>query len=202
LYDNLDDLKSKLQGTIIYYKGQACWVKDCGVNDVDETGVPTAYYLKLTNRKKNSMSVLLNDPDLNYMHFKLGYCNYDGYAVFIHRKPVKQYKQGLKGDQIDWKCATAPIHINFDFNFNSHICDMLEGVYPTAKYVADALKYQLSSNKAFHPNFAMSYDTVHEDYILEYKGVKVGFSQDLKNITLKEKFSYIREALVEAIGYV
>lgn len=202
LYDNLDDAKSKLLQTIIYHKGLAVYVKDVqGELDPVKGETYINYILKVQGLdKKGMIAVKLDDPDLNYMNFKLGYSNHQGSAIYWFRKPVKQYKQGLRGDQVQCRTSNPNFYGGVAFEFNHNIAAMLEGKYPSIEDVRDAVKLQAAGTVAFHPNFAVGYDDVHNDFILEYKANKIGHTPDFKNIQIIDKFAFVRESLMEAIG--
>lgn len=202
LYDNLDDVKSKLLQTIIYHKGQTVYVKSVEGELDPVTGVTYInYILKVQGLdKKGLVTVKLDDPDLNYMNFKLGYANLHGVAVYWFRKPVKQYKQGLRADQVQQRTSNPNQFVAAEFQLNHQIAAMLEGKYPSIEHVREAVKLQNAGTVAFHPNFAVGYDDVHNDFILEYKANKIGHTPDFKNIQIIDKFAFVRESLMEAIG--
>ena len=202
LYDNFDDCKSKLLGTIIYYKGQAVYVKDIQP-EPDPTGTfYVDYSLKIAHVDKRGMTdVKLSDPDLNFMEYQLGYANFQGTALYWYRKPVKQYKQGLKAEQLNYKIAN-PNHVLHEhpFSFNRSVINMLEGRYPSIEGAKDLLKAGAAGVLAFHKDFAFAYNDVFEAYELEYKGVKIGHTADLVNVNLTDKYAYVKEALMEAVA--
>lgn len=201
LYDNLEDCRHKLVGTIIYYKGEAVFVKDVMVPDLDAEGAPTGYILRLSRRNTRSLeSVPLESPDLNYLHFKLGYANVRGFSPYFYRKPIKQYRQGLRQDQLSWRLSSRYFADDGDiFRFSNETCDMLEGKYPPLENCVEIIRRDLCTTMAFSPTFALNYESVHNDYLIEYKGVKIGYSPDLKNFNLDDKFTFVRESLMEAL---
>lgn len=204
LYDNLDDCKSKLLQTIILYKGKAAYVKDV-MSIVDEAKgeyIHGDYWLKVAFATKSPMAnVKLSDPNLNYMTFQLGYSNFHGSAVYWYRKPVKQYKQGLKNDQVAYRVANYALQVpDLSFTFSNPIVSMLEGEYPSLAKCSQDLREERASSLAFHKDFALSYNPVFNAFELEYKGAKIGHTPDFVNVNLTDKYAYVKEALMEAIG--
>lgn len=202
LYDNVDDLKSKLVGTIIYYKDEPVYVRDANVLEADGAGNPTNYYLKLAFiDRRNHQTVNLADPGLNYQQFKIGYCNINGIAVYWFRKAVKQYRQGLKSDQLHYSISNPRLNMGFELQFSRPVVQMLSGIYPSVDEAIEVLQGDVGvSNIAFNRHFAMSFDAVHKDYILEYKGTYVAHSPNMKNITFINNFGYVKESLMEVLG--
>ena len=77
---------------------------------------------------------------------------------------------------------------------------MLEGVYPSYSQVESALRGNEIRIGAFDRNFAASFDELHEDIIIEYKGVIVGHSVGKKEFRLKPIHEHLQESLMEAVG--
>lgn len=201
LYDNLEDAKAKLVQTIAMYDGRAVYIKD--VTPVD--GDNADYWVRINViDQRNTMLIQLSDPKFNYMQFKLGYANCSNGAMYWYRKAQKQYKQGLKNDQLCCKSSSLGVMHDMQFTFNSDICRMLENRYPSVSEVRslilNAMQYGGPQVFAFHSEFAMSFDNIHKDYIIEYKGTKVGHTPDFVNINFADDYAYIKEALTEALG--
>lgn len=197
LYDILDDAKNKLVGTIVYYKGKAVFVKDVQPMDTDD-GVKYVVYMANLNGGKR-MTALLDDPDLNYMNFNLGYANAHGYACWWFRHPMRQYAQGLKAGQLG-RVASRREFYDMGFNYNGSICKMLENSYPKFQEIEKELKDEDQLAIAFHRDFAASWDKVHRDMIIEYKGRLIGHSTNLKDFELMDEYKYLTEALKEAVA--
>lgn len=203
LYDNFDDVKTKLGQTIIYYKGQAVFVKDIQPIPNEAGDIYIDYTLSIAFQdKRNMQKVKLSDVDnLNYLKYQLGYANFHGTAIYWYRKPVKQYKQGLKADQMHYKIADGnQMMQDQPWNFNRPVIDMLEGRYPTFKEAKELIKMGVAKVLAFHKDFAFSHNPVFDEFELEYKGVKIGHTPDFVNINLTDKYAYVKEALMEAVA--
>lgn len=198
-YDNLEDARSKLMGTYCLYNDKAVNVK--GVNIAPgqhaDTGVYVVYGTYMTSGKEFNCS--LDDPKFNCSDFNIGYVNRHTSAAWFYRNPAKQYKQGLRYDQVGLKCSNRQYGM-MDFKSGKAVAAMLENTYPSFQEAVKLLKDQEANIIAFHRNFAMTYDRVHEDFILEYKGVNIGYTSNLEEFKLLNEHGHLYESLKEAIG--
>jgi hypothetical protein len=194
-YDNLEDAKTKLVGTYAYYKDEAVLVKDIILMDNQKYGVKV---LKLGAR--TSTVIFLHDPDFNFMKFNLGYSNHQHSSVWWYRIPAKQYRQGLKAEYVKRRATNQVYEIQTDFSFSKPIVNMLQNIYPSFEETQQALKDELVTIMAFHKDFALTYDRIHTDFIVEYKGVSIGCLNSPKEMKLMEPYQFVTEALKEAIA--
>lgn len=193
LYDNLEDVKGKLLSTYVMFKGTTAYVKDV------KTKGGNKYILYLQRSGTNEVvPVQLNDPDLNYTRYNLGYANYHGCAVWWTRQPIKQWQQGLKQGQLKWYCSKANMDFNPSIGFNLATFSMLENNYPKLPTVLDLVK-GTENSMAFHRDFAVSWDKMHSDFILAHKGRDVAHFKNLEEIELLDEFSYLFESIKEAV---
>jgi hypothetical protein len=201
-YDNLEDAKSKLYGTIVYYEDTPVYVK--GVfNGVDAVpgGKENDFYLQVTDNlvgKKHSIKPVV-DPKFNFTKFNLGYANHKTSAAWWYRMPLKQYRQGLKSDQLRFHASEKAMGMGGQFSFNGAMCinDMLMNVYPNIEVAEkEARDADYTRVVAFHKNFAMSYDHIHKDMILEYKGQVIGYIAG-GNFHLIDECEHLHESLKE-----
>lgn len=199
LYDNVEDANSKLGGTYFYHGKYAVYCKSVSM-DEGMNFEPKYCNLRLIPRNQKGFITNLDDPDLNFMKFNIGYCNHGTYAGFWSRNPIKQYKQGLRPDQMKFQVAKKEWQGLQNFNFNRHICDMMENQYPSAKEVEKPVRDGEVTNMAFHKDFAVSFDSIHKDFLLEYKGRIIGYSHDMHNFNFSDDDAYLRESLMEALG--
>ena len=202
LYDNFEDCKTKLSGTYVYYDGKAAFVKDV-FNWVDEhTGAQTGEYGLgiITSNSRNRSAVKLSDPKLNYMDFNLGYANYGDAAVWWFRIPNKQYSQGLRYNQLGRYSTSMAHYQNAELNWSKPSIDMLENRYPKFSLAEEWVKTDKAAVQAFHKDFAISWEPVHKDLILEYKGKQVGHFTDPKHINLLDEYKHLTEAIREAVA--
>lgn len=197
-YDNYEDAKNKLGQTFCLYKGKAFTVS--GVYPVDGAKIedPKFYVQGKHMRGRASLGgILLEDPDFNCSDYNIGYINQHGVAAWFYRVPMKQYKQGLRHDQVGIRCSNPGFH-GIEFKHGPYLGQMLENDYPDFKKAAQLLLDGECALIAFNRNFAMSRDNIHKDFILEYKGGQIGFSPNLEDFKLMPEHEHLLEALKEA----
>lgn len=214
IYDNLEDVRAKLNGTMCYYKGKAIYIKECydaaqmyeagafakGYNE-DKKPKAGEYCIGAVNvGGRVKMYFLLTDPDFNYQDFQIGYANHPGAAVYWYRQPIKQYRQGLKDGQVGCNVSQPGYKGAFRFEFGKPIAEMMEGRYPKFNDAVSTVKSGEHVIVAFHPCFAVSWDKVHEDVILEYKGRCIAHGTNHQNFKLMEECGHLTEAVKEALA--
>jgi hypothetical protein len=195
-FDNLDDVISKFTGTVCMYDDKAAIVKSAHLSPEDQSQYVLIVQTSVAARGK---TIKLLDPAFKYTNFNLGYANNGPYASWWYRRPAKQYRQGLKADQMYCRISDRNMESGH-FNFNGPFIRMLENTYPTLESAHAAIKDQVSTVCAFNKDFAVSWDSMHEDFIVEYRGTKIGVSQNLKEFKLREEHRYLTEALMEVIA--
>lgn len=192
LYDNLDDARTKLNATLCMYNGNAVQVKEIAP---DDDGMP---YTALTKSVKNIIPFFnLDDEDFNCTQFNVGYTNNDGVATWWCRRPLRQYRQGLRYDQMMEMGSSPGYRQRFKFDWCGPVISMLENNYPDLETCEKRLKDKLVLNIAFHKDFAASWDDIHDDMVIEYKANKIGMSHKFKKFKLLNEFEYLTETLVE-----
>jgi hypothetical protein len=199
IYDNLEDSRQKLIGTYCLYDGKAVMIKN--VNDDDNAG-PAKYKVSASTIFNGRMAHFeLADPKFNFQNLNIGYvARADGFAaIWYYRKPLRQYRQGLRSDQVGMKFSSRRF-ADVGFNDYKSVAAMLENKYPNFKEVSDRLRANEIIIGAFHKNFAASFDDIHEDVIIEYKGVRVGHSTHPSKFQLVPNYEFLKEHLQEAIA--
>lgn len=195
-FDNVEDARAKLNGTYCYFKGQAIIVKN--VEKHPENG---RYYMRTTNLNGGvGPTVFTDDPDFNCYDYNLGYVNWMHSVVWYYRAPARQYRQGLRSDQVRSICANGDGRDRAGFAASQNLANMLENVYPRAeevKHLIESGEYQVV---AFHKNFAAKWDRIHGDFIVEYKGKLIGHTKDFHDFKLMEEYVHLTEAIREAVG--
>ena len=202
-FDNIDDVQSKFHQTICYYENKVVLVKGANLR-ADNFGNPlmTKFDLVIAHYQAKNKTIGLEDPKFNYTEYNLGYANSGLYSIWWYRKPVKQYKQGLRPEQMGFS-ASIEIYDKIDpFGFHKSCVDMLENNYPDLNAIEKPLRDTAVNTIAFHKDFALSFDRIHEDFILEYKGNKIGAStnKSLSEFRLLSEYKHLAEALQEATG--
>lgn len=193
-FDILEEVNSKFLGTVVLFDKKAALVKESAYTE-------NGFVLFLqTQGSRSYTSVALNDPALNYKNYQIGYVNGGHYASWWYRKPHKQWKQGLQGNQMGWRVSGQNGQAHDNFGFTKPFINMLEGVYPDIEQAKKALIDKTMKALAFHKDFALSYDDIHDDFIIEYHAVKIGASLDreLKQFKIIPEARHLIEALQEA----
>lgn len=196
-FDNIDDVNSKFLGTICYYEKMPVLIKASMPSNEE----PGGFALNVTNPGGRNKFVQLNDPLFDYKNFNIGYANQGPVAVWWYRKPLRQYHQGLKKSQMGFKLAIGDYGMEEQFNYSKPYINMLKNVYPELPQCEMWLKTDHLKSVAFHKDFAVSWDEIHKDFILEYRGKKVGNSigANLKDYKLVDNADYLKEALHGAL---
>jgi hypothetical protein len=202
-FDNLADLQAKFDTSIVMYGGKACVVKQ-SLHQLDPAGnhIKEQYMFVVCAYGGRNKTVKLEDPLLSWKDYNIGYANTKQTAAWWYRVPLKQFRQGLRREQMGY-LHPSPYHMpNENFGMNKQFVSMLENDYPSLDQCEQILKDQVSETIAFHKNFALSWDDLHEDFILECKGKRVGVSINncLTEYRLKPEFGYLAESLQEAIA--
>ena len=199
-YDNIEDVKTKLLGTFVYYDGVPVLIKD-----IQHGVVPGTFELMFAKSilgGRGHDTKLLTDPGFNFTRFNLGYANHNSGAYWWYRVPGKQYQQGLKANQMNYKCTMS--HAGggmIIFKSGSPVDSMLRNDYPdfdlAHKSAVNGADEGLTV--AFHKDFAVSWDKIHKDLILEYKGKLIGHMPG-NEIKLIDEFEHLYESCKEAVG--
>ncbi len=193
VFDNLDDVQTKFSGTICYYDDKAVLVKSASV----PLEKPGQYFLGICALNGRAKPIELTDPKFRYRDYNLGYANVGVYSVWWYRRPIRQYSQGLKRNQMGY--LTSGIMPDDSFNFARPYTAMLENSYPSIDDCQKLLVDQKAQVVAFHRDFALSQDIIHNDFILEYRSKKIGATTASRKLRLSKEANYLREALKEAI---
>lgn len=196
-FDLLEDVTQKFLSTVVLYEKKAALVKHVSVSPLKADKY--VVHLAMVNARIIKI-VETNDPALDYKNYQIGYCNGGSYASWWYRKPHKQWSQGLKGNQLGWRVSSPGGNAHDSFSFSKPFNNMLEGIYPDIETVKKALIDKTSIALAFHKDFALSYDDIHDDFVLEYHGTKIGASIDreLKQFKIMPEARHLIEALQEA----
>lgn len=199
-FDNLDDVNSKFAGTIIYFEKEPVVVKNGAPSAVHE-GKFDLHITGLNNRIK---AVPLDDPGVRYRDYNLGYANHGAHTAWYYRRAVRQYRQGLKRDQLGYRVSNSSYEMETQggaFQYSGAFIDMLVDKYPHREQIKELLVDNKAYAVAFHRDFALAYDVLHEDFILEYRGTKIGCSinKKLSEYKLLAEHNHLRESLQEAL---
>lgn len=199
-FDNLDDVISKFGSTICYYDKKAVLVKTA-VPHPEQLNKFQVHLSPIGGRYK---LVDLDDPAFDYKNFNIGYANAGTFAAWWYRKPTKQYQQGLKKSQLGVKASpkNGVFAIEEGFTFSKPYVSMLENIYPDPGVCANILADKKMTVVGFHRDFALGWDDLHQDHVLEYRGTKIGVSinKTLTKYRLIAEARHLHEALEEALA--
>lgn len=196
LYDTVEDAKAKLASTLCYYDKDAVQVRDVLLSEDGEKKILVC----LQSRKwKSYKYVPISDPKFRFNRYNLGYAQHKVVAIWWVRLPHKQWKQGLRPDQMQSFCAQTSLREYARFGFDNPVIDMMENIYPSAEECLKVVKDERANSATFHKDFAVSWDRLHGDAIIEYRGKNVGTSHDMKKFTLMPEYKYVNEAMLEAL---
>lgn len=172
IYDRLSDIRMRLEGTLVRYKGQPVYIEQAFETDSTASGFCVEGYF-LRSRKP-----FRADPNSSLMDsraFSLGYINTGSCAKYLKRKPLRHYKQGLT------TYTSGAKELNKMFN------NLVLGLYPSLFEAKILMKNGWES-------VALSrVCAVNRNKIL-YKDVVVG--RLVKNkIVLDKEYKYLRNYL-------
>lgn len=201
-FDNLEDVSGKFVGTICYYGKDPILIETA-----QKTVVKDAIGFQLLARNGTKLfEFLVDDKEFRFRDFAVGYANHNSGAVWWYRKPVKQFRQGLRKDQMFHRQTVNNNGVGIDFGYSRSVIAMLRNEYPSLeaamKAVRDGAAPEIGffGSKAFHPNFAIAYDELHEDYILENRGVRVGLIRPDRTLRLTPDYKHLIEETSEVIA--
>jgi hypothetical protein len=186
--------RPNLSGTYCLYNGKAFVVKLIEQMAANQYMAAGQFF-----QNGKPIECLIDDPDFNCSDYNVGYVNYFHSGAWFYRLPMKQYSQGLRSNQCGLR-ASNPNFSDVSLGFNKPVGKMLENDYPKYAEAADLLKTEQAKIVAFHKDFAMTYDEMHKDFILEYKGNRIGYTHDLAEVKFMTEFEYLNEALKEAVA--
>lgn len=194
LYDNLEDVKQKLFQSYVMYAGDLAYV-----SDVKTRKGKYVLALKLPDAV-NYKWVELDDPNLNYMEFNLGYANYGPYGcAWWCRIPYKQWKQGLLQSQMKY-FVSKESDLHPSIGFNEGTADMLKNKYPKFDDIWESVQDGTYASRAFHKDFAISWNPLHKDFILDYKGKSIGHMKNKMDFVLMDEFLHLEELVQEVVN--
>lgn len=204
-YDNVGDANAKLVGTLAYYDNKGIYIQEVLIGTPTAPGGSTIVVVFSYPGSKKTGSCMLDDSKLRYMQYNIGYVNHRGNSAWFYRMPVRQYRQGLRGDQLGSRDETnlaRTVNIRFGdiARQTTAFTDMIENNYPGIEEVVKQLEEHPEYVKmAFHRNFAMYRDKFRKDYVIEYKGQPIGFKADIDGpCQMTDDFVFLREELQRA----
>jgi len=185
-YTEVGYASERLVGTLVRHAGKA--VK---VNVIDITGATDITYLSAGRREITTLAKLDITP------VPLGFCNFQGQAVYLSRSPVRQdWKQGLRPKTLR---VSGEFFRSEDINFKA-IGKTVDNEYPTFKDTVEHLNKKGGDIHALAWCREFSLDIEMNIYYKVFG--RVGTILDVKDrrFTLDAQYGWVMEALEEALN--
>jgi len=197
LFLNLDDFSNRFKDTFIYYKGVPRYVKSVTADHTHqpETFMFVSYSFKGGMDSSSGKNILLDDEGINFRNYSLGYTQLDNFnALWLARTPGRQWKQGLRRDQLQIVGQMDDPMSGDVLQANRYTYDMLTDNYPTIREALDTLRANpaIGVKVPVHKNFALYRGRRMKIPLIEYKGVSITQFDELKRKrVLNPKFAYL-----------
>lgn len=177
-------------GTVFPLKGEDGGHLPFLVNSVERNG--TFFGKVFTGKKIYKTSA--KEDQLSIDKIRLGYTNVRGGANYLMRKPLRDWRQGLRANNV------VGLPRTLDDNTLVSLYLPISGNYPgfeEAKYIMNVFG---SSAVAFDRNFC-----INSNGLLYHKGTCVGnyltgYRSEYESISLLPSYHYLREAIKHAMG--
>lgn len=202
LYQNAREANDRLKGCMIFYQGRPHIVQQATDN---RRGPPVTLHLSPCFRGDWDglyIQVPLDSRDLNYTSMKLGYVNDGREAVYLMRRPVRRYRQGINGENLTsslYRFNPEVIYHTFAANrlsnLSREVAANLSGVYPAYEAAVEAVIEGDAWSRAFTRELAVEGDRLGF-LTLCYKGERVAakFREDA-NFRLPKRYHFLAETL-------
>ena len=163
------DYEQRLNGGLVFFKKKPVLVH-ATLGRIDLYGFPD---------NERIATVLPNDENLDISAPRLGYVNISSRAVYVYRRPLRQYKQSLTVGSLTTFTPMARGGANINDIFNTkQFAEMLVNKYPPLDAAIKFLSTKNGRGMAISRNVALvrdSYGFVHVFFKME----EVGIIEDL-----------------------
>lgn len=202
-YENLEDARMRLRGTVVLYSGEPFYVRDVQRPQTKEDGIfrVIGNLLPLTGREGFEeaagveMKKFISSKNFDIGAFRMGYVNSPNGAFYCSRLPNRQQKQGLSGDTFSGKTNKGKPVPFTTFTTTKEVINMVKNDYPSFEVAKRALVKVPAV--AFSRDFCLEKDEILEELQhLYHKGTKVGAILG-GNLVLGKKFTCLKESLEE-----
>lgn len=193
MYDNVRDARQSLQGSVCLYKGQPFSVHT--VSSGGARGLSAIGILYKKDGSHEELVVKIDDPELNFMNFKLGYVNYDNTSVYLKRVPVRTVAQGLSDQNV---VSDYPgMGFGYLFARKGGKMEVFSGEYPTFEQAVETLvNNRETSSIAFSRYLALNrHPRFLSLFFLEYKGKEVAYSSNGLEFSLPSEFNHLQQIM-------
>lgn len=207
MYDTVEEARQKLKQTIIMKGEEPVWVLDAG----GQTGAVQLVYREFGQENTKSISIENKSLDMKDVGTRLGYINIPnhkgfGLSVYSRRMPVRiaHSTQGLsdKNVRINYTRYIKDIGLTeypykLAYLEGKGLKETLQKKYPSL----DATRYRLSRETnlydiAFDPCLCICKEG-NSLFKLRYKGIEIGWTDDLHTFRIEPKFRYLDELFIE-----
>jgi hypothetical protein len=149
--------------------------------------------------KKNYKADIRKVPlDLNPI--PLGYINRRNEAIYLTRKPLRKYKQGLSRDSLVVKAigeAKMAMRNKGDILLSPELSKCVDNIYPSLTEAFNSVEIEKAQSVAFSRVFAINRSELFQDvYELLYKNRVIG-SINREGIDLESRYLFLKEMLEE-----
>lgn len=188
-YDNVADAYQQLNRTVLFTNmGIPFYVRAV---DQRKWGW---LVLALGDREENTEAIDLRLLGIDFKPPQLGYCNYQGSCVYLVRRPVRMWKQGLSMEHL---LAKHGGYIDEDILQSEYLYNTLLNNYPSLSESYISI-LDTGNSIAFHRDFALSARN-YPNISLDYKGKVIGSVNEDGDLEIDGKFFYLKEQLAEVL---
>ena len=191
------DLSQYLDGSIVLYDGTPGYIRTTGANDGE-----TVIFYPLNNKSKG-ITIKITDDKFSCRNIDLGYMQVGACAVYVQRKPMRMYKQGIVRNHLKF----TPNHVSDrDAIYSKEFSNCIHGQHPSFKSAFSKLSPYTNNNYeasfAFNRHFCVEY-TTDGTYFIRHMGRRIASrygTSDWRALS-KHKFSdRVMKMLTDAGG--
>jgi len=188
-YDEEQDAYQHLTRTVVPTEsGILFYIKSIGLHDW------IWRVIALGDSEEHAEKIDIRTLGITFEPVQLGYCNYNDMALYLVRRPVRMWKQGLSIDHI----KTQPGYIEDDLIQSTSLNNTLLNSYPSLSDCYDWVR-KIGGGMAFNKDFALV-TTDYPKIDLEYKGELIGRLNDKGDFEINDEFFFVKEQLEEILN--
>jgi hypothetical protein len=184
IFDSSQSVRDRLFNTFVLYRNRFYTIIAVSASDA-----PDDFLITLQDFGEVTLQVRVNDPEVIFQGFPLGFVNTNKGPFFTSRTGHRQYKQGINGDNI---VINPVLTTQRRPPFNEYFCECLSKTVFN-DYPALNTYIETGRSGAFSRYFAK----IRDD--LNYKTKIVGKFVDNVPV-LDDQYKYLQESLDEAVN--
>lgn len=205
-YDTVEEVRRRLVDGIVLYRGEPVFAFEGATTK--ESKVKYAVHIRSLPGQEKSWKIPLDDPELNFRQFRLGFINTAyGEVLRAVRYPQRSVQQSCTdnntvletlGTRNRVRRPGADILETFTglLRFDTVAVDSVAGRYPTMAEARAAVERKEVKSKAFHRDWC--YQMNMGIPALWYKHQGVGITLDPRSVLrLDDKLAFLKEPLQE-----